>query len=391
VRRVPEPVLGGRRLDLGVEQPGLDRRRAGDRVDGDVAHQLGTEHDAAVHGRRTARHSGAGAARDHRDAVLRGPAHDRPDVLRRPRPHHGQGRPRVRGAGPVLAIGLHDVRVGEDRGGVEAGAEGVEGHDAEPSAPDPVRRPIRAPPGGEQPGNPHRKESSVNHPLVDRLAADERAQLLSSLRESDQSPYYRTMQSGIGGTATIRGVDRIMLGSNNYLGLAGHPEVVEATTAAVRRFGSASTGSRLLNGTMTLHEELEAEIADWFGTEDALCFSTGHQTNLGTLGALVGERDAVVVDEFAHASLRDGLRMARTSVHSFRHNDPAALEEALATARAGRPEQILVVVDSLYSMEGSLAPLTGISDLARDAGAALMVDEAHAMGLYGPTRRGWVE
>lgn len=231
----------------------------------------------------------------------------------------------------------------------------------------------------------------MNHPLIDRLAADERAQLLSSLRESDQSPYYRTMQSGIGGTATIRGVDRIMLGSNNYLGLAGHPEVVEATTAAVRRFGSASTGSRLLNGTMTLHEELEAEIADWFGTEDALCFSTGHQTNLGTLGALVGERDAVVVDEFAHASLRDGLRMARTSVHSFRHNDPAALEEALATARAGRPEQILVVVDSLYSMEGSLAPLTGISDLARDAGAALMVDEAHAMGLYGPTRRGWVE
>lgn len=231
----------------------------------------------------------------------------------------------------------------------------------------------------------------MNHPLIDRLAADDRAQLLSSLRESDQSPYYRTMQSGIGGTATIRGVDRIMLGSNNYLGLAGHPEVVEATTAAVRRFGSASTGSRLLNGTMTLHEELEAEIADWFGTEDALCFSTGYQTNLGTLGALVGERDAVVVDEFAHASLRDGLRMARTSVHSFRHNDLGALEEALATARAGRPEQILVVVDSLYSMEGSLAPLTGIADLARDAGAALMVDEAHAMGLYGPTRSGWVE
>lgn len=231
----------------------------------------------------------------------------------------------------------------------------------------------------------------MNHPLIDRLAADERVQLLSSLQDAGQSPYYRTMGSGIGATATIHGVDRIMLGSNNYLGLARHPEVVEATTEAVRRFGSASTGSRLLNGTMTLHEELESEIADWFGTEDALCFSTGYQTNLGALGSLVGERDAVVIDEFAHASLRDGLRMARTSVHPFRHNDLGALEEALLTAGSGGPDQILVVVDSLYSMEGSLAPLAEVAALARAFGAALMVDEAHAMGLYGPTRRGWVE
>lgn len=231
----------------------------------------------------------------------------------------------------------------------------------------------------------------MNHPLIDRLAADERVQLLSSLQGTGQSPYYRTMHSSVGATTTIQGVDRIMLGSNNYLGLANHPQVIEATTEAVRRFGSASTGSRLLNGTMTLHEELEAEIADWFGTDDALCFSTGYQTNLGTLGTLVGPRDAVVIDEFAHASLRDGLRMARTSVHPFHHNDLEALEKALLTARGESPDQILVVVDSLYSMEGSLAPLTGIADLAREFGAALMVDEAHAMGLYGPTRRGWVE
>lgn len=231
----------------------------------------------------------------------------------------------------------------------------------------------------------------MNHPLIDRLAADERVQLFSSLQDAGQSPYYRTMHSSTGATTNVQGVDRTMLGSNNYLGLANHPEVIEATTEAVHRFGSASTGSRLLNGTMSLHEELEAEIADWFGTEDALCFSTGYQTNLGALGALVGARDAVVIDEYAHASLRDGLRMARTSVHPFRHNDLAALEDALVAARRESPDQILVVVDSLYSMEGSLAPLAGIADLARSFGAALMVDEAHAMGLYGPTRRGWAE
>ncbi|WP_271799664.1 aminotransferase class I/II-fold pyridoxal phosphate-dependent enzyme [Dietzia maris] len=231
----------------------------------------------------------------------------------------------------------------------------------------------------------------MNHPLIDRLAADDRVRLFSSLQDTGQSPYYRTMHSSSGATSNVQGVDRIMLGSNNYLGLANHPQVIEATTEAVRRFGSASTGSRLLNGTMSLHEELEAEIADWFGTEDALCFSTGYQTNLGTLAALVGGRDAVVIDEFAHASLRDGLRMARTSVHPFRHNDLSALEEALVAARGESPDQILVVVDSLYSMEGSLAPLTGVADLAREFGAALMVDEAHAMGLYGPTRRGRVD
>ncbi|MEV8224206.1 MULTISPECIES: aminotransferase class I/II-fold pyridoxal phosphate-dependent enzyme [Dietzia] len=139
----------------------------------------------------------------------------------------------------------------------------------------------------------------MNHPLIDRLAADDRVRLFSSLQDAGQSPYYRTMHSSSGATSNVQGVDRIMLGSNNYLGLANHPQVIEATTEAVRRFGSASTGSRLLNGTMSLHEELEAEIADWFGTEDALCFSTGYQTNLGTLAALVGGRDAVVIDEFA--------------------------------------------------------------------------------------------
>lgn len=231
----------------------------------------------------------------------------------------------------------------------------------------------------------------MNHPLIDRLAGDERVQLFAAVTEAGQSPYYRTMDSGTGALTSVQGDERIMLGSNNYLGLAQHPEVVAAAEEAVRLYGSASTGSRLLNGTMDLHVELESEIADWFGTEDALCFTTGYQTNLGALSALTGDADAIVVDQFAHASLRDGMRMARSRVHPFAHNDLGALESALVTATEEGPEQILVVIDSLYSMEGSLAPMRDVVRLAREFGAALMVDEAHSLGLYGPTRRGWAE
>lgn len=182
-----------------------------------------------------------------------------------------------------------------------------------------------------------------------------------------------------------------MLGSNNYLGLARHPEVVEAAAAAVRDLGAATTGSRLLNGTMDLHEEFEEELTRWFGTEASLSFSTGYQTNLGTLGALLRPDDAVVVDQFAHASIRDGIRMSRATPHAFAHNDLGSLEEALATAHRSGAPQTLVVIDSLYSMEGSLAPVPEIVALARRFGAALMVDEAHALGLYGSNRRGWSE
>src|SRR5699024_1689954 len=162
------------------------------------------------------------------------------------------------------------------------------------------------------PGIPHGKKSSVDHPPDDRLAADDLAHKLPSRRENGERPDNRTIQLEVGGTAAIRvlhptmhdsntntgqdalpevgaasraavpRLDRIMLGSNNYLRLPGHPEGAEATTAAVRRCGPESNGSRLLNGTMSLHEELEADISDWFGTEDARCFSTGHQTKLGT-------------------------------------------------------------------------------------------------------------
>lgn len=231
----------------------------------------------------------------------------------------------------------------------------------------------------------------MNHPIIDRLHGDDRVQLFEAITAAGQSPYFAASQSGCGTVTTYDGTERIMLGSNNYLGLAQHPEVVEAAVRAVREFGAASTGSRLLNGTMELHEEFEDEITRWFGTEQSLSFSTGYQTNLGTLAALLGPDDAVVVDQFAHASIRDGIRMSRATPHVFAHNDFGSLDKALVTARRSGADQILVVVDSLYSMEGSLAPVPQIAALAREHGAALMVDEAHALGLYGENRRGWSE
>lgn len=231
----------------------------------------------------------------------------------------------------------------------------------------------------------------MNHSVIDRLAGDDRVQLFEAITSAGKSPYYTTMQSGCGVQTAVGGTERLMLGSNNYLGLAQHPEVVEASVRAVRDFGAASTGSRLLNGTMDLHEEFEDEITRWFGTEQSLSFSTGYQTNLGTISALMREGDAVVVDQFAHASIRDGIRMSRATPHVFAHNDLESLEESLGAARKSGAPQTLLVVDSLYSMEGSLAPIPGIVALAREFGAALMVDEAHAMGLYGEGRRGWVE
>lgn len=231
----------------------------------------------------------------------------------------------------------------------------------------------------------------MNHSIIDRLHADERVRLFEAITEAGTNPYFARSQSGCDALTAVEGSDRIMLGSNNYLGLARHPEVVEAAAAAVRDLGAATTGSRLLNGTMDLHEEFEEELTRWFGTEASLSFSTGYQTNLGTLGALLRPEDAVVVDQFAHASIRDGIRMSRATPHVFAHNDLGSLEEALATAHRSGAPQILVVIDALYSMEGSLAPVAEIAALARRFGAALMVDEAHALGLYGAHRRGWSE
>jgi len=180
----------------------------------------------------------------------------------------------------------------------------------------------------------------------------------------------------------MEGASRIMLGSNNYLGLTGDPRVLSGARDALERYGTGLTGSRLLNGTIALHEELEGELAAWMGTEDALVFTTGHQANLGALGTLLDPGDTVVADSGDHASILDGCLLSRAKLRAFRHNRLDKLERALQRA-ATDGGGVLVVVDGVFSMEGDVADLPRIVELCRAHGARLMVDEAHGAGVLG--------
>lgn len=193
-------------------------------------------------------------------------------------------------------------------------------------------------------------------------------------------PYFIPLTENEGTEAVFRGHRLIMCGSNNYLGLTTHPKVRQAALDAIQRYGTSCTGSRFLNGTIELHEQLEREMAEWVGKEAALVFSTGMQTNLGTISALVSRDDAVFLDKQDHASIVDGAKLSWGKTVRFRHNDLADLERVLrAAGEAGK----LVVVDGLYSMEGDIAPLPGIIPICRKYGARLMVDDAHATGVLG--------
>ncbi|MCC9308126.1 8-amino-7-oxononanoate synthase [Kitasatospora sp. RB6PN24] len=175
------------------------------------------------------------------------------------------------------------------------------------------------------------------------------------------------------------------LASNDYLGLTHHPAVTEAAAAAARRWGGGATGSRLVTGTTALHTELEVELADFCGVEAALVFSSGYAANLAALTALTDPDTLIVSDAYNHASLIDGCRLARAQVHRAPHADPAAVTEALA----GRVEpRALVVSDTVFSVDGNAAPLAGLSAAARSGGAALLVDDAHGLGVLGPGGRG---
>jgi 8-amino-7-oxononanoate synthase len=210
----------------------------------------------------------------------------------------------------------------------------------------------------------------------------ERSEVLAAAREIDVLPYFRLLNSPAMPVVEMEGAPRIMLGSNNYLGLTADERVLKAAEDALHRYGTGLTGSRLLNGTIPLHLELEREIADWMETEDALVFSTGHQANMGTLGTLLGPGDTVVVDSGDHASILDGCLLSRAKLRPFRHNRLDKLEKMLDRA-ADDGGGVLVVVDGVFSMEGDLAPLVEITELCRAYGARLMVDEAHGAGVLG--------
>jgi 8-amino-7-oxononanoate synthase len=215
-----------------------------------------------------------------------------------------------------------------------------------------------------------------------KVRGHERAEQLRAAREADVLPYFRRLESPAAPVVEMEGAERIMLGSNNYLGLTSDKRVLAAAHDALDRYGTGLTGSRLLNGTIDLHLDLERELAEWMGTEDALTFSTGHQANLGALGTLLAPGDTVIADSADHASILDGCLLSRAKLRAFRHGRLDKLEKMLE--RAGDDGGgVLVVVDGVFSMEGDLAELPRIVELCRAHGARLMVDEAHAAGVLG--------
>jgi 8-amino-7-oxononanoate synthase len=218
----------------------------------------------------------------------------------------------------------------------------------------------------------------------------ERVEQLQAAREADLMPYFRQLEGPAGPVVEMEGAVRIMLGSNNYLGLTADPRVIEAAHEAIRRYGTGLTGSRLLNGTIDLHLELEQEIAEWMGTEEALVTSTGHGANLCALGTLLGPGDTVIADSGDHASILDGILLSRAKLRPFRHNRLDKLEKQLQRA-ADEESPVLVVVDGVFSMEGDIAPLPDIIALCEEHGARLMVDEAHGAGVLGARGAGTCE
>ncbi len=218
----------------------------------------------------------------------------------------------------------------------------------------------------------------------------ERLEQLRAARELDALPYFRTLEGPTLPVVEMEGKRRIMLGSNNYLGLTGDERVKQGALDALNRYGTGLTGSRFLNGTIDLHLELERELAEWLETEAALVFTTGHQANLGALGTILAPGDTVVADSGDHASILDGCILSRAKLRAFRHNRIDRLEQTLQKAE-GDGGGILVVVDGVFSMEGDVAPLPEIAELCSRHGARLMVDEAHALGVLGARGAGTCE
>jgi 8-amino-7-oxononanoate synthase len=197
-------------------------------------------------------------------------------------------------------------------------------------------------------------------------------------------PYFIPLTGNEGTESDYQGHRLIMCGSNNYLGLTTHPKVRQAAIDAIHNFGTSCTGSRFLNGTLEMHEQLERELAEWVGKEAALIFSTGMQVNLGVISAIVCRDDIVILDKDDHASIVDGAFLSRGEIKRFRHNDMGDLERILA--KLPKDKSKMVVVDGLFSMEGDIAPLPEIVPLCKEYGARLMVDDAHSTGVLGGGR-----
>lgn len=199
-------------------------------------------------------------------------------------------------------------------------------------------------------------------------------------------PFFRTIESEQDTVVKIAGKDVLMFGSNSYLGLTNHPKLKEASKAAIDKYGSGCAGSRFLNGTLDLHIELENKLAEYVGKEATLVFSTGFQVNLGVISSIPGRHDYIIIDELDHACIIDGARLSFAKVLKYRHNDMESLEKVLSKCE---PDKIkLICVDGVFSMEGDVAKLPEIYQLAQKYQANIMVDDAHGLGVMGPLGRG---
>jgi 8-amino-7-oxononanoate synthase len=218
--------------------------------------------------------------------------------------------------------------------------------------------------------------------VFEKARSHDRLEQLEAAKRDDLLPYFRLLTSQAGPVVEMEGRETIMLGSNNYLGLTGDERVKAAAREALETYGTGVTGSRLFNGTTPLHVELERELAEWMGAEEAIVYTTGYQANVGCIGTILGPGDTVICDSGDHASILDGCKLSGAKLRPFRHNRMDKLEKMLR--RAGEDGGgALVVVDGVFSMEGDICDLPRIVELCREHGARLMVDEAHGAGVLG--------
>jgi glycine C-acetyltransferase/8-amino-7-oxononanoate synthase len=234
-------------------------------------------------------------------------------------------------------------------------------------------------------GRSHHRQSTMPSNLENHLAGE-----LAALEEACLRRELRPIESTAGVRLRMGERELLNFSSNDYLGLAHHPVLKEAAAAALEKFGAGSGSARLISGSCAVHQELEAALASFKQTEAALSFSSGYAAAIGTVPAVVGPDDVVVIDKLAHASLVDAARLSRAKLRVFKHNDLADLERILQWA-SGHEGRMLVIAESVYSMDGDLAPVLDLVRLKEKYGAWLMLDEAHATGLYGEGRRGLIE
>jgi 7-keto-8-aminopelargonate synthetase-like enzyme len=226
--------------------------------------------------------------------------------------------------------------------------------------------------------------------VFEKARTHDRVEQLEAAKQGDLLPYFRILESQAGPVVEMEGRETIMLGSNNYLGLTTDERIKQAARDALEQFGTGVTGSRLLNGTTPMHVDLERELAEWMGTEDAIVYTTGYQSNLGAISAILEPGDTVICDSGDHASILDGCKLSGARLRPFRHNRMDKLETMLERAVADG-SGTLVVVDGVFSMEGDVCDLPPIVELCRSFGARLMVDEAHGVGVLGKRGAGACE